>query len=52
MVLPLPGSRVAKVIGSVIDILVIASIVGGGLYIMNHPEKIDFFLNWILGRNP
>jgi hypothetical protein len=45
------GSRIGKVMRSVVDILVIVSVVGGGLYIMNHPEKIDFFLNWLLRRN-
>ena len=44
-------ARFVKALGYAGDILVIAFIVGAGLYVMNHPEKIDLLLNWVLRRN-
>jgi hypothetical protein len=39
-----------RVIGYVRDAVVILAIVVGGMYILSHPEKVDAFLNWVLGR--
>jgi hypothetical protein len=40
-----------QIIGYVGDALVILVIVLGGMYILSSPEKVDAFLNWMLGRN-
>jgi hypothetical protein len=40
-----------QVIGYVRDAVVILAIVVGGMYDLSHPEKIDAFLSWILGRH-
>jgi hypothetical protein len=40
-----------RVIGYVRDAVVILAIVVGGMYILSHPEKVDAFLNWALGRH-
>jgi hypothetical protein len=51
MLPPFRNTRLANALGHVRDILVIAFIVGADLYVLNHPEKIDAFLDWILRRN-
>jgi hypothetical protein len=40
-----------EVIGYARDALVIFVIVAAGIYVLEHPEKIDAFLNWVLRRN-
>jgi hypothetical protein len=40
-----------RVIGYVRDAMVILAIVIGGTYVLSHPEKVDEFLNWVLGRH-
>ena len=40
-----------RVISYVRDAVVILAIVVGGMYILSHPEKVDAFLNWVLGRH-
>jgi hypothetical protein len=40
-----------EVIGYARDALVIFVIVTAGIYVLEHPEKIDAFLNWVLRRN-
>jgi hypothetical protein len=40
-----------EVIGYARDGLIILVIVAAGMYILDHPEKIDAFLSWVLRRN-
>jgi hypothetical protein len=40
-----------ELIGYARDALVILVIVAAGMYILDHPEKVDAFLNWVLRRN-
>jgi hypothetical protein len=40
-----------RVIGYVRDAVVILAIVAGGMYVLSHPEKVDAFLTWMLGRH-
>ena len=40
-----------RVIGYVRDAVAIVAIVAGGIYVLSHPEKVDAFLNWTLGRH-
>jgi hypothetical protein len=40
-----------EIIGYARDALVILIIVAAGMYVLNHPEKIDAFLNWMLRRH-
>ena len=39
-----------RVISYLRDAMVILAIVIGGMYVLSHPEKVDEFLNWVLGR--
>jgi hypothetical protein len=40
-----------RVIGHVRDAMVILVIAIGGMYVLSHPEKVDAFLNWMIGRH-
>ena len=40
-----------QVIGYARDALVIFAIVAAGMYVLDHPEKVDAFLDWVLRRN-
>lgn len=40
-----------EIIGYVRDALVILIIVAAGMYVLNYPEKVDAFLNWMLRRH-
>jgi hypothetical protein len=39
-----------RVVGYVRDAVVILAIAIGGMYVLSHPEKVDAFLNWMIGR--
>jgi hypothetical protein len=40
-----------RVIGYARDTLVILGIAIGGMYVLSKPEKLDAFLNWMIGRH-
>jgi hypothetical protein len=40
-----------EIIARLRDTLVILVIAAAGMYVLSHPDKIDAFLNWILGRH-
>jgi hypothetical protein len=40
-----------EVIGYARDALIIFIIVAAGMYVLDHPEKVDAFLNWVLRRH-
>lgn len=39
-----------RVIGYARDAVVILVIAVGGMYVLSNPEKLDAFLNWVIGR--
>jgi len=39
-----------EIIGYIRDALIIVGIAVGGMYVLDHPETVDTFLNWVLGR--
>jgi hypothetical protein len=39
-----------KIIGYVRDTVVIVGIIAWGFYVFANPDKVDAFLNWLLGR--
>ena len=43
-----PNTR--RVLGYVRDALIILGIAVGGMYVLDHPEKLDDYLSWLLGR--
>lgn len=43
--------KAREIIGYARDAVIILIIVAGGMYVLHHPEKIDAFLNWMLGRH-
>jgi hypothetical protein len=45
-------SETWQAIGYARDALVILVITFGGLYLLDHPEKFDALLNWMLHRRP
>jgi hypothetical protein len=45
-----PALKTWRMIGYVRDATVILSIAVGGMYVLSEPEKLDLFLNWMLGR--
>ena len=40
-----------RVIGYARDTLAILGIAIGGMYVLSNPEKLDAFLNWMIGRH-
>jgi hypothetical protein len=38
-----------RVIGYLRDVLIILIIALGALYVSEHPEKFDAFMNWLIG---
>ena len=40
-----------RVIGYARDTLLILGIAIGGMYVLSNPEKLDAFLNWMIGRH-
>ena len=46
---PMPKAR--EIIGAARDALLIFVIVLAGMYVLDHPEKVDTFLDWILRRH-
>jgi hypothetical protein len=51
MILGLPPDT-WRAIGYGRDALVILVITLGGMYLLDHPEKFDALLNWMLHRRP
>jgi hypothetical protein len=41
-----------RAVGYARDALVILVITVGGMYLLDHPEKFDALLNWMLHRRP
>jgi hypothetical protein len=39
-----------NLIGHIRDGLIISAVVGAGIYFLEHAEKLDAFLDWMLGR--
>jgi hypothetical protein len=39
------------IVGHVRDAAIILFIVVGGIYVLEHPEKFDAFLNWMIRRH-
>ena len=39
-----------QILGYVRDAAVILGIAIAGMYVLSHPDQIDGFLNWVLGR--
>jgi hypothetical protein len=40
-----------RIVGYVRDAAIILFIVAGGIYVLEHPEKFDAFLNWMIRRH-
>jgi hypothetical protein len=40
-----------RTIGYVRDALIVLVIAVGGMYVLDHPEKFDAFLNWAIGHH-
>jgi hypothetical protein len=48
---PMPKPKAREIIGHARDALLIFVIVLAGMYVLDHPEKVDTFLNWLLRRH-